>query len=59
MKLAYFALSAALLLAGCNQTPPATSKPTVDVPAAAVTPAATPAAYSQLVQALLVRPSSP
>ena len=44
MKLAFFALSAALLLAGCNQTPPATSKPTVDVPAAAVTPAATPAA---------------
>ena len=40
MKLAYFALSAAVLLAGCNQTPPATSTPKAEVPAAAVTPAA-------------------
>ncbi|GAA4041100.1 hypothetical protein GCM10022409_28870 [Hymenobacter glaciei] len=40
MKLAYFALSAAVLLAGCNQTPPATSTPTAEVPAATATPAA-------------------
>lgn len=40
MKLAYFALSAAVLLAGCNQTPPATSTPTADVPAGTATPAA-------------------
>ena len=39
MKLAYFALSAAGLLAGCNQTPPATSAPTAEVPAATATPA--------------------
>lgn len=40
MKLIYFALSAAMLLAGCNQTPLATSAPTADVPAGTVTPAA-------------------
>ena len=41
MKLAYFALSAAVLLAGCNQTPPATSTPAAaDAPAAPATPAA-------------------
>ena len=32
MKLAYISLSAALLLAGCNQTPPATSTPTAAAP---------------------------
>ena len=40
MKLAYFAFGAAVLLAGCNQNPPATSTPTADVPAATATPAA-------------------
>ena len=34
MKLAYFPLSAALLLAGCNQTPPVTSTPTAAAPVA-------------------------
>ncbi len=34
MKLAYFTLSAALLLAGCSQNPPATSTPTAAAPAA-------------------------
>ena len=38
MKLTYFPLSAALLLAGCNQTPPATSTPAAGPPA--VTPVA-------------------
>lgn len=58
MKLAFFALSAALLLAGCNQTPPATSKPTVDVPAAAVTPAATPAAVDSASAATTTAPAA-
>ena len=45
MKPLYLALSgAALLLAACNQTPPATEKPTVTVPAEAPAAAATPAA---------------
>ncbi|MCI1189482.1 hypothetical protein MON38_18830 [Hymenobacter sp. DH14] len=40
MKLAYFALSAAVLLAGCNQTPPATSEPATTADTAPVTPIA-------------------
>jgi hypothetical protein len=40
MKLAYFALSAAVLLAGCNQTPPATSEPAATADTAPVTPIA-------------------
>ena len=50
MKLVYLSLSAALLLAGCGQNPPATSTPTAGAPAAtraaadsAVAPAAAPA----------------
>ena len=34
MKLAYFSLSAALLLVGCSQNPPATSTPTAAAPTA-------------------------
>ena len=40
MKPLYFALSAAVLLAGCNQTPPATSTPTTTADTAPVTPIA-------------------
>jgi hypothetical protein len=40
MKLVYLALSAAVLLAGCNQTPPATSTPTTTAATAPITPIA-------------------
>lgn len=40
MKSLYLALGAAMLLAGCNQTPPATSTPTATAPTAPVTPIA-------------------
>ena len=40
MKLAYLALSAAVLLAGCNQNPPATSEPAATADTAPVTPVA-------------------
>ena len=53
MKLAYFALSAAVLLAGCNQTPPATS-----VPTAAVAPVA-PTAVDSAAAAPSVAPVVP
>lgn len=44
MKLACFALSVAVLLAGCNQTPPATSTPAATAPAPGAAPAAPAAA---------------
>ena len=40
MKSLYFALSAAVLLAGCGQNPPATSTPTATAPTAPSTPIA-------------------
>ena len=40
MKPLYFALSAAVLLAGCGQNPPATSTPTATAPVTPVTPIA-------------------
>jgi hypothetical protein len=40
MKSLYLALSAAVLLAGCGQNPPATSAPTATAPTAPVTPIA-------------------
>ena len=40
MKSLYLALSAAVLLAGCNQTPPATSTPTTTADTAPITPIA-------------------
>ena len=40
MKSLYLALSAAVLLAGCGQNPPATSTPTATAPTAPVTPVA-------------------
>ena len=40
MKSLCLALGAAMLLAGCNQTPPATSTPTATAPTAPVTPIA-------------------
>ena len=51
MKLAYFALSAAALLAGCNQAPPATSTPEAAAPVAAATPAAADSAAATTIMA--------
>lgn len=51
MKFSILTLSAALLLAGCNQTAPATSAPTAAAPAAAATPEAASKADSATVAA--------
>ena len=55
MKPAYFALSAAVLLAGCNQTPPATSTPKAEVPVATTT---TPAAADSAAAATTMAPDA-
>lgn len=54
MKFAYFALSAAALLAGCNQTPPATSAPA----ASAATAPATPVALDSATAATTMAPDA-
>ena len=51
MKSSILALSAALLLAGCNQTAPVTSAPTAMPPTAAATPAAVAQADSAMAVA--------
>ena len=55
MKPAYFALSAAVLLAGCNQTPPATSTSKAEVPVATTT---TPAAADSAAAAITMAPDA-
>ena len=59
MKLVYFALSTAVLLAGCNQTPPATSTPTTTTDTAPITPIAVDSASAASGTAPLAAATAP